>query len=459
MKKKIIEKFKYSNTPFWKGGKVIQIKKKCLKMPMCNQGVSYKANYAQTDAINNPIYSVEIGDDFLKTLSEYNSRKDEEFNFLGFSFDINLAVKFLKTAKIKRINTYNPSEKTLTRIYPEVLDQYSDKKIDFNEPQGIMIQFNYKNNPFSAPIDGNHRIYKAWKYGLKEIKVYVINDIDVVKEIMHNTPKRILKNITKYDLQENIFNGKDFITALMEGNMKYINLLSKPLYSGEAYRTETDFSPGNSKTAGDIVRFEQNELHNKLGVNDATIQELDNFSWREIFWVCPTMECAKHYAVEDLEDSELDDSEISYNWRENVSKLELPSHTRLIAGEPQDGYLVFIGDLREKVGENITKSNNILYRAMDSKGKGGFPGLHFATEPELAGYYGKKINKFSLAPDARLVNITSPEAKELLNAWGLLSKRGLRRKARKMNVDGIIYDHNDSDGICIFNTRKVTALA
>lgn len=305
----VSETFEYGNKPYWKGGKLVRINKKCKTYPYCNQGASKKANYAETDASNEPTYTT--------------------------------------------------------------------------------------------------------------------------------------------------LNGEDFFNALKEGHLKYINLLSKPIYRGEAYRSDSGFSLPNTATAADVVRFEQNNLGNKHNVNAATLKELEDFSWDEVIWICPTLECVKHYAVTDLEDAESDDADLDYDWKENVEDItKYVRGGRILAGDSQDGYLIFTGKISNN-SKSITES--ALYRAMDSGGKGGFPGYHFATSKELAKNYGKSVANFSLQPDAKIVNITSPEARELLKSWGILSKDALRRKARALGIDGIVYDHNKTgmDGIVVFNTRKV----
>ncbi|MDD5457875.1 MAG: helicase-related protein [Phycisphaerae bacterium] len=68
-------------------------------------------------------------------------------------------------------------------------------------------------------------------------------------------------------------------------------------YTGDAFRAETGFTHDKNATAADVVRYEQDELGNDLGVSDEQLSELENYSADQIKWVTRTEEAANRYGT------------------------------------------------------------------------------------------------------------------------------------------------------------------
>lgn len=62
------------------------------------------------------------------------------------------------------------------------------------------------------------------------------------------------------------------------------------------YRADTGYRHEPGTTAGDVVRYEQDELGNThMGVSAKRIAELDKYPARCIIWVAATRKAAKEY--------------------------------------------------------------------------------------------------------------------------------------------------------------------
>ncbi|KKK58419.1 hypothetical protein LCGC14_3044620, partial [marine sediment metagenome] len=101
-----------------------------------------------------------------------------------------------------------------------------------------------------------------------------------------------------------------------------------PLWQGEAYRVNIENwgIPANA-TAGDIIRFEQEELGNEYGLSAEQLAFLDKYRARDVIWVTKTREDAEQYEVEGA----------------RVSSFSLPPNSRIIADDKLRGYLVLLG--------------------------------------------------------------------------------------------------------------------
>ncbi len=99
------------------------------------------------------------------------------------------------------------------------------------------------------------------------------------------------------------------------------------IFSGKAYRVESYLMIGG-KTAGDVVRYERDELENVddfAHITDEKLAELDKYPARNIIWVTKTFEDAKRYSNEpDFSD---------------ISEFDLTGE--VIAEDGDGGYLVF----------------------------------------------------------------------------------------------------------------------
>ena len=99
------------------------------------------------------------------------------------------------------------------------------------------------------------------------------------------------------------------------------------IFSGKAYRVESNLLIGG-KTAGDVVRYERDELENVddfAHITDEKLAELDKYPARNIVWVTKTFEDAKRYSTEpDFSD---------------IDEFDLTGE--IIAEDGDGGYLVF----------------------------------------------------------------------------------------------------------------------
>ena len=113
------------------------------------------------------------------------------------------------------------------------------------------------------------------------------------------------------------------------------SLISRqPLFQGKAYRVDIPNwgIPGNA-TAGDIVRFEQKELGNDLGVSDDLIRELDKYRYSDVVWVTKKKADAEFYLSEGMTKADI--------W-----EFTLGRGARIVADDKQGGFLVLFGDAR-----------------------------------------------------------------------------------------------------------------
>jgi len=98
-------------------------------------------------------------------------------------------------------------------------------------------------------------------------------------------------------------------------------------FSGKAYRVDSMFTNRNA-TAGDVVRYERDELENVddfAHITDEKLAELDKYPARNIVWVTKTFEDAKRYSTEpDFSD---------------IDEFDLTGE--IIAEDGDGGYLVF----------------------------------------------------------------------------------------------------------------------
>ena len=68
-----------------------------------------------------------------------------------------------------------------------------------------------------------------------------------------------------------------------------------PQWKGKAYRTYSGYKPSKTDTAADVVRYEQEELGNELGISDDIIKELESYPAGRVVWITRTKTAAKRY--------------------------------------------------------------------------------------------------------------------------------------------------------------------
>ena len=87
-----------------------------------------------------------------------------------------------------------------------------------------------------------------------------------------------------------------------------------------AWRSPSGYEHAPGTTAGDVVRYEQDELGNPLGISDDVIAALDGVPADYLIWVARTKKAAEHYG--------------------GPRPFQLGPHAVVIAEDGDDGYLV-----------------------------------------------------------------------------------------------------------------------
>ena len=127
--------------------------------------------------------------------------------------------------------------------------------------------------------------------------------------------------------------NNDDDSPMTDNNIPVNINISEEKWAGKAYRVESNLLIGG-KTAGDVVRFERDELGNVgdfAHITDEKLRELDNYSAKNIAWVTKTFEDAKRYS-ETPDFSDIDEFELS---------------GEIIATDGDGGYLVLNNQLQE----------------------------------------------------------------------------------------------------------------
>lgn len=106
-----------------------------------------------------------------------------------------------------------------------------------------------------------------------------------------------------------------------------MRIVDLPVYKGRGFRVDTGFKQERGTTAGDVVRFEQDELGNDLGADAELLEELDRYPALDLVWVVPSRETALRYG-------------------EEVAQVNLGLDPRIVAEDGDEGYLV----IRRKKG-------------------------------------------------------------------------------------------------------------
>jgi hypothetical protein len=69
---------------------------------------------------------------------------------------------------------------------------------------------------------------------------------------------------------------------------------------GKAYRSASGYSHEKGATAGDVVRYEQDELGNDYGITKEGLRELDKHPARDLIWVTKKKSDARRYGDPNL---------------------------------------------------------------------------------------------------------------------------------------------------------------
>lgn len=66
-------------------------------------------------------------------------------------------------------------------------------------------------------------------------------------------------------------------------------------WKGKAYRSDSGYIHDINTTAGDVVRYEQDELGNNYGIGEEELIILDKYPAKDIIWVTKSIERARRY--------------------------------------------------------------------------------------------------------------------------------------------------------------------
>lgn len=127
---------------------------------------------------------------------------------------------------------------------------------------------------------------------------------------------------------------------IAEINVAKKELRQKPI---EIAGVRTEAKPAPTKpttrkaTAADVVRFEQDELDNRLGVSAETIQELEKHSASDVVWVTKLKEDAARYGVEAGMEEAITPKQIEELVDDISAQVE---GGKIIATDGEGGYLV-----------------------------------------------------------------------------------------------------------------------
>ncbi len=123
--------------------------------------------------------------------------------------------------------------------------------------------------------------------------------------------------------------------------MEVARMFENRRWKGPAYRAETGYRHDPGQTAGDVVRYEQEELGNDYGIGKDRLTYLDRFPAQAIKWVAKSKRVAAHY--------------------NGASPIDVEGHI-IIAEDGDGGYLVLDPGRESKLMEAITMAEQACER-------------------------------------------------------------------------------------------------
>lgn len=155
-------------------------------------------------------------------LTEMPAPEYETFHLFGIDFDVAKAYRLIESGDIKanvvEIDTFDPMKFGI-RVNDDTKKVIRQENVDFSKPQGLWVKFDLDGETQSFPIDGNHRMYVAYKNKIPKIKAFAIigiEDVSKISEVITRLAKRKSLNeeetITK--LTKNILEEYDYSDAI-----------------------------------------------------------------------------------------------------------------------------------------------------------------------------------------------------------------------------------------------------
>jgi len=160
--------------------------------------------------------------------------------------------------------------------------------------------------------------YLQWRRDAAEMGEYLLPDdtelVDRFDALDFETPPMVLAAALQDGVETlSQFTEDEYALGLVERAQGTIQLLTGaeeslpadaprldelPIYEGRAWRSETGYQHDRGSTAADVVRYEQDDLGNDLGVSDGLLSELETISaedGRTLVWVTRTKKDAARY--------------------------------------------------------------------------------------------------------------------------------------------------------------------
>lgn len=109
-----------------------------------------------------------------------------------------------------------------------------------------------------------------------------------------------------------------------------------PPIEGTVYRVDIpNWGIPDDAAAADVVRFEQEELGNQMGVSADLVRELEKYSHHDVVWVTRDKADAEVYLSEGMT-------------RADISEIKLEPGSRIVCEDGFGGYLVLHGSARRR---------------------------------------------------------------------------------------------------------------
>lgn len=130
-------------------------------------------------------------------------------------------------------------------------------------------------------------------------------------------------------------------------------------FKGPAYRVETGLGSSADETAADVIRFEQEELGNDLGVSKEKLAELEKRPAKDIIWVGKLKEDVARYGVEAGKEETITPEQVESLVDEVTGTVE---GGEIIATDDEGGYLILKSGAKKtarkkalKIGHDVPK--------------------------------------------------------------------------------------------------------
>lgn len=172
-------------------------------------------------------------------------------------------------------------------------------------------------------------------YNQDNLPPTIDNDLDANRAMYSEGKKSYMPNSKTVSVKKKCRLGGLGHTSVAcnQGDINNLELgsINEEIYQGKAFRVDSMFSHSRGTTAGDVVRYERDELgnvENFAHITDNDLKKLDKYPAKSIVWVTKTFEDAKRYS--------------NNNDFSDIDEFEL--NGRIIGEDGDGGYLVLINN-------------------------------------------------------------------------------------------------------------------